>query len=71
MSEKVLIENGHHHPDYMRDAATLITHKRKIKRSKLGRRAAQKPYAASTFLQFGRCTARALNEQGKAEIYAH
>lgn len=41
MSEKVLIENyGHHHPDYMRGAATMITQKRKITRSKLGRRAA-------------------------------
>lgn len=41
MSEKVLIDNyGHHHPDYMRDAATMITQKRKISRSKLGRRVA-------------------------------
>lgn len=41
MSEKTLIENyGHHHPDYMRDAAELITKKRKVTRSRLGRRAA-------------------------------
>jgi integrase len=41
MSEKTLIDNyGHHHPDYMRDAAAMITQKRKITRSRLGRRIA-------------------------------
>ncbi len=41
MSEKTLIDNyGHHHPDYMRDAAEMITKKRAVTRSRLGRRAA-------------------------------